>query len=49
MSDADTEATTWSLADTEPITNQQEREMYGITSNEEMRFQERILHPLDQV
>jgi len=38
LSDAETEATTWSLADTEHVTNQLEREIYGITSNEQMRF-----------
>jgi len=38
LSDAETEATTWSLADTERITNQVEREIYGITSNEQNRF-----------
>jgi len=34
LSDAETEATTRSLADTEHVTIQLEREMYGITSNE---------------
>jgi len=34
LSDAETEVTTWSLADTERVTNQLEREIYGITSNE---------------
>ena len=38
LSDAETEATTWSLADTEHITNQLEREIYDITSNEQKRF-----------
>jgi len=38
LSDAETEATTWSLADTERVTNQLEREIYGITSNEQKRF-----------
>jgi hypothetical protein len=33
-----TEATTWSLADTERVTNQPEREIHGITSNEQKRF-----------
>jgi len=39
LSDAETEATTWSLAATEHVTNQHEREIYGITSNEQKRFQ----------
>jgi hypothetical protein len=39
LSDTETEATTWSLADTEQVTNQLEREIYGITSNEQKRFQ----------
>jgi hypothetical protein len=34
LSNAETEVTTWSLADTECVTNQREREIYGITSNE---------------
>jgi len=34
LSNAETDATTWSLADTECVTNQLEREIYGITSNE---------------
>ena len=38
LSDAETDATTWSLADTERVTNQLEREIYGITSNEQKRF-----------
>jgi len=38
LSDAATEATTWSLADTERVTNQLEREIYVITSNEQKRF-----------
>jgi hypothetical protein len=36
--DAETDATTWSLADMERVTNQLEREIYGITSNEWKRF-----------
>ena len=35
LSDAETEDMTWSLADTERVTNQLERELYGITSNEQ--------------
>jgi len=38
LSDAETDATTWSLADTERVTNQLEREIYGITSNEQKRL-----------
>ena len=38
LSNAETAATTWSLADTERVTNQLEREIYGITSNEQKRF-----------
>jgi hypothetical protein len=38
LSDAETEATTCSLADTECVTNQLEREIYSITSNEQKRF-----------
>jgi len=38
LSDAETEAMTWSLADTERVTNQLEREIYGITSNWQKRF-----------
>ena len=38
LSDAETGATTWSLADMERVTIQLEREIYGITSNEQKRF-----------
>jgi len=38
LSDAETESTTWSLADTERISIQLEREIYGITSNEQKGF-----------
>jgi len=38
LSDAETEATTWSFADMACVTNQLEREIYGITSNEQMWF-----------
>jgi hypothetical protein len=38
LSVAETEATTWSLAGMERVTNQLEREIYGITSNEQKRF-----------
>jgi hypothetical protein len=38
LSDTETEATTWSITDTDRIVRQLEREMYGITSNEQIRF-----------
>ena len=38
ISDPETDATTWSLADMEQVTNQLESEIYGITSNEQKRF-----------
>jgi len=38
LSDAETEATSWSLADSERVTKQLDREIYCITSNEQMRF-----------
>ena len=38
LSDAETEATTRSLADTERVTNQLQSEIYGITLNEQMQF-----------
>jgi len=38
LSDAETEATTWGIADTDHIVSPLEREIYGITSNEQMRF-----------
>jgi len=38
LSDAETEATTSSIADTDRIANQLEREIYGVTSNDQMHF-----------
>jgi hypothetical protein len=38
LSDAETDATTLNLADTERVTIQHKREIYGITSNEQKRF-----------
>jgi hypothetical protein len=38
LSDAETEATIWSIADTDRIVSQLEREIYGITLNKQMRF-----------
>jgi len=37
-SDAETAAATWSITDTDRVVNQLEREMYGITSKDQMRF-----------
>ena len=42
LSDAETGATTWSLADMELVSNQPEREIYGITSNVQKRFKMEI-------
>jgi len=42
LSDAETEATTLSLADIDHIVSQLEREIYGITSNEQMRFKQEL-------
>jgi len=36
--DAETEATTWSIADTDCIVSQLERETHDITTNEQIRF-----------
>jgi len=36
QSDAETEATSWSIADTDPIGNQLEKEIYSITSKDQM-------------
>jgi len=38
LSDAEIEATTWSIADTDHVVNQLGREIYGITSKDQMRF-----------
>jgi len=38
LSDGETEATTWSLADSESVTIQLEREIYVITLNEQKWF-----------
>ena len=40
LSDAETEAMTWCLADTEHVTIRLDREIYGIISNEQHRFME---------
>jgi hypothetical protein len=39
LSDAETEATTWSLADMECVTLKLERGIYGFTSNEQKRIE----------
>jgi hypothetical protein len=46
LSDAETDATTWSLAGTERVTNQLEREIYSITSNEQNRFKKEFSIPM---
>jgi len=38
LSDAEIEATTWSISDTERVVNQLEREIYGITLKDQMLF-----------
>jgi len=38
LSDAEIEATTWSIGDTDHVVNQVEREIYGITSKDQMRY-----------
>jgi len=38
----ETEATTWSIADSDHIVSQLERELYGITVDEEMRFKKKL-------
>ena len=38
LSNAETEATIWSIADTDSIVSQLEREIYGMSSNQQMRF-----------
>jgi len=42
LSDAETEANTWILADIDRIVSQLEREIYCITSNEQMRFKQEL-------
>jgi hypothetical protein len=38
LSDAEIDAATWSIADMDRVVNQLEREIYGITSKDQMRF-----------
>jgi hypothetical protein len=40
LSDTETEATSWSIADMDCIENRLQREIYGITSNDQMHFQQ---------
>jgi len=47
LSDAEMEATTWTLADTARVTNQLESEIYGITSNEQNRLKKEF--PIDMI
>ena len=42
LSDAETEATTWSIADMDCIANQLEREIYRITWNEQTRSKKEL-------
>jgi len=49
LSNAETEATTWSLAKKNHIVSQAEREIYGITSNEQMQFKKATVPPLDSI
>jgi len=39
---------TWSLADTEHVTNQLERGIYGITLNEQKRFKKEFSIPITE-
>jgi len=42
LCDAETEATTWSITDTDRVANRLKREIYGIASNEQMRFMKEL-------
>jgi len=42
LSDAGIEATTWSIADADRVVNQLEREIYSITSKDQMRFRKKF-------
>jgi len=46
LSDAETEATTWSMADTEFVTFQLQRGIYGITLNDQKRFKKEFSIPM---
>ena len=41
-SNAETEATTWSIADTDYIVNPLERKLFGITVNQQMQFKKEL-------
>jgi hypothetical protein len=43
LSDPKTEASTWSIADTDKFVSQLEREIHGITLNEQMWFNKELL------
>jgi len=38
LSDAEIEVTTWSIPDTDRVVNQHRREIYDITTNDQIRF-----------
>ena len=42
LCDAENEATTWSITDTDRVANRLKREIYGIASNEQMRFMKEL-------
>jgi len=42
LSDAESEATTWSITDTDRIVSQPETDIYGITLTEQMRFKKDV-------
>jgi hypothetical protein len=42
LSDAESEASTWMIADTDRIANQLETKLYATTSNEQMRFKKEL-------
>jgi hypothetical protein len=46
LSDAETEAITWSIADMEYVANQMQREICGVTASGQMRFKKEISIPL---
>jgi len=46
LSDAEIEATPWSIADTDRVVNQLEREIYGITLKDQMQFTKEFSIPL---
>jgi len=48
LSDDETEASTWSIADKDSIANPLEREIYGITSKEQIRCKKELSISLDE-